>query len=203
MELILIRHAQTAWNTRRCFQGSSDTPLSEYGVEQARRLGERMKNKKIDRIIASPKQRAQDTAKAIAVHHGLTVEIEERIREVEFGSWEGKNYDDLEAEGDPGIAYYCKDRDFYGFPGEQSLFNARCRIGAFLDELKRQYWETDATIVLVGHAAIFRMGIFHLLDMGNCYYDKMDPANTGVTVFQIDKEKGLKMLCFNDTAHLE
>lgn len=203
MELILIRHAQTAWNTRHSFQGSSDTPLSEWGVEQARRLGERLKNKKIDRIISSPKKRAFDTAQAIAAHHGLTVEIEERIKEIHYGRWEGKNFDDLETEGDPDIGYYRKDRDFYGFPGDQSLFSARCRIGAYLDELKRQYWETDATIVLVGHAAIFRMGIFHLLDIGNIYYEKMEPANAAMTIFRIDKEKGLKMLCFNDGAHLE
>ncbi len=203
MELIFVRHAQTAWNTRHSFQGSSDTPLSEYGMEQARRLGERLKNKRIDRIIASPKQRAQDTAKAIAIHHGLTVETEESLREIDFGYWEGKNFDDLEAEGDPGLAYYRKDRNFYGFPGEGSLFNGRCRIGRFLDELKLNYWETDTTIVLVGHAAIFRMGIFHLLDIGNAYYEKLEPANAAITVFQIDKQKGLKMLCFNDAAHLE
>lgn len=203
MELIMIRHAQTEWNKRRSFQGSSDNALSELGKEQARRLGERLKNKKIDRVIASPKKRAQDTAKAIAVHHGLEVETDERLTELNYGRWEGKNFDDLEAEGDPDIAYYRKDRDFYGFPDGLSLFGGRCRIGAFLDELKRQYWETDATIVLVGHAGIFRMGIFHLLDIGNTYYDKMEPANAAMTVFRIDKEKGLKMLCFNDAAHLE
>ena len=203
MELILIRHAQTAWNTRRSFQGSSDTPLSEVGQEQARLLGERLKKKKIDRIISSPKQRAMETARAIAAHHGLMVEAEECLREIDFGDWEGKNFDDLEAEGDIRLSYYRRDRNYYGFPGEGSLFNGRSRIGKFLEELKLKYWETDATIVLVGHAAIFRMGIFHLLDIGNAYYDRMEPANAAMTVFRIDKEKGLKMLCFNDAAHLE
>ncbi len=203
MEIIFIRHGETAWNPDNRFQGSSDTGLSETGKEQVRRLGERFKNRKVDRIISSPKRRAQDTAAAIAAGHGLTVETDDRLREIDYGYWEGKNLPELLAEGDSGAEGYKKDRDFYGFPGEGSLFNARYRIGSFLDELKKEYWETDKTIVLVGHAAIFRMGIFHLLDIGNIYYDRMFPANTGITVFKITKESGVRMMCYNDTAHLE
>lgn len=203
MELILIRHGETAWNPEGRFQGSTDMELSEIGKEQARLVGERLKNRKIDRIIASPMKRARDTAAAVAGHHGLTVETEERLREVDFGEWEGKNGKELREESDLHIDYYFKDRDFYGFPGEGSLANARYRVGSFLDELKWKYWETDETIVLVGHGAIFRMAIFHLLDIGNIYYSRMVPENTGITRFKISKQKGLQMICYNDTAHLE
>ena len=203
MELMLIRHGVTAWNKDRRFQSNADNDLSELGREQARRLGERLKNRKITRIIASPMRRAQDTAAAIAIHHGLTVETEERLREIDYGYWEGKNSAELVAEGDPLVPYYLKDRDFYGFPGEGSFFNARNRVGSYLEELKRQYWDTDDVIILVGHAAIFRMAIFHLLDLGNVYYKRFDPANAAITSFKITKENGIQMVCFNDTGHLE
>lgn len=203
MELILIRHGETAWNPEGRFQGSTDMELSEVGKEQARLLGERLKNKKIDRIIASPMKRAQQTAAAVAVHHGLTVETESRLQELDFGEWEGTNVKELREAKDPHIEYYLKDRDFYGFPGEGCLANARYRIGSYLDELKWKYWETDETIMLVGHGAIFRMAIFHLLDIGNIYHNRMLPDNTSITRFKITKKNGLKLLCYNDTAHLE
>lgn len=203
MRLLLIRHGETAWNPDNRFQGSADTELSEKGREQARRLGERLRGKRIDRIISSPLSRARETAEAIAGHHGLTVEIEPRLCEVNYGYWEGKNASELLAEGDPGIGDYLRDRDYYGFPGEGTLNNARYRIGSYLDELKRGYWETDEVIVLVGHAAIFRMGIFHLLDIGNIYYYRIVPSNTGITTFSLSKEKGIRLECYNDTSHLD
>ena len=50
---------------------------------------------------------------------------------------------------------------------------------------------------------IFRMAIFHLLDLGNVYYKRFDPANAAITSFKITKENGIQMVCFNDTGHLE
>lgn len=203
MELILIRHGETAWNPEGRFQGTTDMELSEIGKEQVRLLGERFEHIKVDRVIASPMKRAQDTAAAVAGPSGLTVETEPRLQEVLFGEWEGTNPAELKEAGDPRIDLYLKDRDFYGFPGEGSLFNARYRIGSYLDELKWKYWETDKRIVLVGHGAIFRQAVFHLLDIGNVYYTRLILDNTGITRFKITKSNGIRMLCCNDTAHLE
>ena len=202
MKLILIRHGETDLNKNGAFQGTSDMVLSDKGREQVQRLGERMKQIKIDRIISSPKKRAVETAAAIAQHHNLGIEIDDRLQEVDFGHWEGKVLWEMCRDGDEDAILYQNEKNFYPIPGEGSLNRARWRIGGFIDELKLSYWETDKTIVLVGHAAIFRMAMFHLLDMGNNFYRKFAPSNAGITVFQISKKSGARVVTFNDTSHL-
>ncbi len=44
MEIYFIRHGETLWNTLKIFQGSSDSPLTELGMSQARKLGEKLKD---------------------------------------------------------------------------------------------------------------------------------------------------------------
>lgn len=202
MRLILIRHGETDLNKNGAFQGTSDLELSREGREQVRRLGERMKMVEIERIISSPKRRAYQTAMAVAKHHDIAVELDDRLMEVDFGDWEGKVLGEMCRDGDEDAILYRDERNFYPIPGEGSLNRARWRIGSFIDELKLKYWETDKTIVLVGHAAIFRLAMFHLLDMGNNFYRKFAPSNAGITVFQISKKHGVRVVTFNDISHL-
>ena len=54
IKLYLIRHGETEWNSIKRWQGWTDIELSEKGRNQARLLGERMKNMDIDEIYSSP-----------------------------------------------------------------------------------------------------------------------------------------------------
>lgn len=58
MKLYIARHGETTWNAQNKVSGRTDVPLTEKGMEQARRLAERMSGLPIDVIFASPLQRA-------------------------------------------------------------------------------------------------------------------------------------------------
>ena len=62
MRLLLTRHGQTDWNVQGKAQGRTDTELNSTGIEQAKRLAEKIKNYNIDIIISSPLKRARKTA---------------------------------------------------------------------------------------------------------------------------------------------
>jgi probable phosphoglycerate mutase len=62
VKLILARHGETAWNAEGRYQGQEDIPLSATGEAQARALGERLREVRIDRAVASPLSRALRTA---------------------------------------------------------------------------------------------------------------------------------------------
>ena len=62
MKIILARHGETPWNAEGRYQGQEDIPLSPIGQAQARALGERLRDVRIDRAVASPLVRAVHTA---------------------------------------------------------------------------------------------------------------------------------------------
>ena len=62
MRILLARHGETAWNAEGRYQGQEDIPLSPVGEAQARALGERLRDVRIDRAVASPLSRALRTA---------------------------------------------------------------------------------------------------------------------------------------------
>lgn len=99
----LVRHGQTVFNREERLQGRIDSPLTELGVAQARRVGDWFAPKIAAggawRILASPLGRTQATARLIAEAAGFagTVETDDRLIELSLGSWEGLARPQIEA----------------------------------------------------------------------------------------------------------
>ena len=93
--LLLARHGETDWNRELRIQGSSDIELNELGREQARTLAEELADVELDAIYASDLSRARATAEAVAATKGLPVQLDARLRERAFGSWEGLTREDV------------------------------------------------------------------------------------------------------------
>ena len=87
--IIFVRHGETAWNLELRYQGQGDSPLSEQGVAQAKRVGDFLSRRKIAAVYTSDLGRAVFTAETIAQHHGLKPIADQRLREMTFGVWEG------------------------------------------------------------------------------------------------------------------
>jgi len=97
--ILLVRHGETEWNLQRRVQGRFDSPLTERGVAQAHAIGElvrRLPDAAVARIVASPLGRARRTAEIIAGHLGARLIIDDRLREISVGSWDGLTYRDIE-----------------------------------------------------------------------------------------------------------
>lgn len=92
--LLLARHGETDWNRDHRWQGHTGPPLNEKGRRQAQALAASVAD--IDAIYSSDTQRARDTAEIVAAHLGATVETDERLREVNFGEWEGLTREEID-----------------------------------------------------------------------------------------------------------
>jgi broad specificity phosphatase PhoE len=88
-EILLTRHGETDWNVGRRVQGHTDIPLNVAGVDQARVLAEQLAGEPLKAVFSSDLSRALDTATAVADMHGLVVTVDPRLREKNFGTWEG------------------------------------------------------------------------------------------------------------------
>ena len=136
MEILLIRHGETAWNRERRMQGHIDIPLNDEGQRQARALGSALAAERPDAIWSSDLQRARDTAQAIADAHGMTPQLSESLRERCYGAFEGMTYQEI-GERYPEAMRQWKARDLHArFPaGEREAetlheFHQRCVAAA-------------------------------------------------------------------------
>jgi broad specificity phosphatase PhoE len=89
MEIFFVRHGETEWNRKELLQGTTDVPLSETGMLQAKETAKKLKGNEFDAVYVSPLQRALQTAEILLGKKGGIV-IEQRLRERHFGKFEGE-----------------------------------------------------------------------------------------------------------------
>lgn len=140
MELLLIRHGETAWNRVRRMQGHIDIPLNEEGQRQARALGAALSVERPVAIYASDLQRARATAQPVADAHAMTVTYDAALRERCYGGFEGLMYEEL-AERFPEAFAQWRARDLH------ARFPAGEREAETLMEFHRRSVETVTALV--------------------------------------------------------
>ncbi len=96
MQITLLRHGMTEGNKKRKYVGRTDESLCPEGMEELRRKKSRMLYPEADFVFSSPMRRCMETAEAL-YPYGEIMEIEE-FREIDFGLFEGKRYEELKKE---------------------------------------------------------------------------------------------------------
>lgn len=154
--LILVRHGETDWNREGRLQGGQDIPLNALGREQAAEAAGRLRALEpgfaaLD-FIASPMQRARETMDILRRELALPAgayRVDERLRELTFGSWEGFTWKDVQkAEREQA---QLRKRDKWGFvpPGGESYRMLAERVRPALAGLTRE-------TVIVSHGGVAR-----------------------------------------------
>ena len=87
--ILLARHGETDWNRDGRWQGWADPPLNDAGRAQARELAERLRETPFDAVYSSDLRRARETAELVAEPHGVPVDVDAGLREIDVGSWSG------------------------------------------------------------------------------------------------------------------
>lgn len=95
MRVILVRHGETTWNAEQRLQGQDNAPLSQRGVQQAKRFAAFARALAPDRVVSSDLGRTRETASLIGF---ADVPMDERLREIDMGEWTGRIKPELEAE---------------------------------------------------------------------------------------------------------
>ncbi|MGB1612465.1 MAG: histidine phosphatase family protein [Arenicellales bacterium] len=152
MTLLIARHGQTDWNLARRWQSRSDIPLNATGVTQADSLALQLLAEQYRpvRIISSPLSRARQTAEIMGRVLGLSVEVDQRLTELDLGEWEGCLEAELRAEDPARYDHWRSEGYLIAPPGGESLFDVAERVRPLVTELK-----TDpGDLLLVGHQGV-------------------------------------------------
>lgn len=95
MKIYITRHGETEWNKEGRMQGWKNSNLTEDGIKNAKKLGERLKHVDFDCIYCSPLGRAVDTAKYIRQDKDTKIVLIDSLKEMGFGKWEGMEQDTI------------------------------------------------------------------------------------------------------------
>ena len=147
--IALLRHGETEGGTR--FRGSLDDPLTLAGWEQMRAA---VGKEHWQRIVASPLKRCAEFAGELALCLGVPLEVDERLREIHFGTWEGKTAAELMESDGEALTRFWRDPAVYPPPGAEPLETFQARVLAAWRDLQRDH--RGDRVLVVSHGGVIR-----------------------------------------------
>jgi broad specificity phosphatase PhoE len=133
---VLCRHGATTVNVEKRFLSTFDPPLCAEGRTQCERLREALRGFAFERCLVSPMQRCRETRELIAP--ALPFEVDGALREVDFGSWEGKSLEWVEAHAPELLARRRRDPVRFRPPDGESFEDAAVRLQPLARRLPAQ-----------------------------------------------------------------
>jgi probable phosphoglycerate mutase len=195
MSIYLIRHGETEGNAERRLQ-LPDIPLNQTGLEQAARLGDRLQDAGIQRVLTSDLTRAQQTAEAVAASTGNQVELEPLLQERSFGDHRGMLYSEIGPE---------LFTEAYKPLNGETTEDFRRRVHRAWDRVTSSVDGMAGHLAVVTHGLVYRELLASCLDLprdadGEPVEPPM-PRNTALTV--IEARRPWKVTLLVCAAHLE
>jgi phosphoserine phosphatase len=214
MNIIIVRHGETAWNREGRYQGRTDIPLSPTGEGQAAALGQRLHDVAIDRAVASPLARAKRTAQLALGDRADMLTLDEDLLEISHGAWEGKLASEIE-QSDPEMLRRWRHHPSATQPAGPDMERTSGRWGAgraeTLADVTQRAWRAlqratlgllpEQTLLLVAHDAVNRALICKIigLPIEQVWSFQQSPAT--VNALTGDTIDSLQLVRLNDAAH--
>lgn len=186
--LLLVRHGSTGESYRRRYVGSTDVPLDGNGRRQAAALAALVGGRRPGKCYSSPLQRAMETAEAIVSPLELSVEVLPELREIDFGQWEGRTFEEIQESGPQDVNRWADLAPDFGFPGGESIRDFLSRVSGAVERMVGD--EADA-VVAVTHGGVIRAAICRLLGLDHRHYLAFDVRQGSVTVIELFDGKGV------------
>ena len=197
--IYIVRHGQTEWNLLGKTQGHGNSDLTPKGIEQAELLADSMTKYPIDYIYSSDLGRAYQTAEIIGYKLSIEVEKTEALREMNFGTWEGRIIKDI-IEEDPELYKMWRNEPHLAkIPQGETLSQIKERTDAFIKEINEKY--DGKHIVLVTHSLCARIMLLSFLDSDVKNIYRINQANTALNIIEL-RDYGPVVMKMNDTTHI-
>ena len=155
MQVYLFRHGQTAGNAENKYLGATDEPLSELGIETAQKAG---CDPAVTEVLVSPLKRARMTAAILFPNARQRVCT--GFREMDFGDFEGRSYQDM--ENDPDYRYWVEVTECMGpCPhGDATIVFQHRVCAAFRREVEKALQAGQERLYILAHGGVI-MSVLH------------------------------------------
>ncbi len=199
---VLLRHGETALTPQKRFSGSggTDPVLSEIGLGQAERVAAALAARgTIQAIVSSPLIRCRQTASAVAARLGLDVNVEEGLRETDFGAFEGLTFAEAKERFPAELDAWLASPDVAP-PGGESFAEVAVRVAEARDRLVERY--AGRTVLLVTHVTPVKTLVQLALGAPPESLFRMELSAASLTAIAYYADGNASLRLFNDTSHL-
>jgi probable phosphoglycerate mutase len=200
----IVRHGESADNASGDrYSGITDSPLTKQGLQQAEDVGHFLEEEHIDRIYTSPMKRAIETARIIQSITGGEIIIDRRLREMDYGEWEGLTREEVSQRW-PELYSAYKEDPIKNYPpnGEDPKETLERILDLWGDIKIATSSESVSKIILVTHKSIGRLLLCYISGKPLSKYKEVRFDNGSITKVVIDKLGNAKIEYENKTDHL-
>ncbi len=147
-KIFVIRHGQTTDNKEQIFSGTRNTDLTEEGIDEAKKIGDELKNEKINKAYQSNQLRSSHTLSLVLDDYHPNVEIftDERIKERDYGDLTGKSKVELEKENPEQYKLWHRSYDVAP-PNGESIKDVEERVMGFLYDVLPKFNKDDVVLI--------------------------------------------------------
>lgn len=185
MNIYFVRHGETEWNKEGRLQGWLNSELTEDGKKQAALLREQLQLS-FDKIYSSPSKRAVDTA-MILTNDEKSIILDERLKEIHLGSWQGRLISEIEKEDAERYALYCQSPEQYIPDDGESIEQLKMRMGDFFRDCLQEQAEN---VLVVTHGVSIRALLLAIYDWPTSkIWDFDEIVGTSVTKMTVNSNE--------------
>jgi probable phosphoglycerate mutase len=198
--ILLVRHGETDWNASGRIQGHNDTPLNAAGRQQAQRTAQRLAREPIKALYSSDLARAFETATIIGAPLGLTVVTSARLRERQYGLWEGLTAAEIQARYPEQFAIWRARTTGFAPPQGETRSELLTRALAELQTIARRH--VRDMVVVVTHGGLCYVLINHILGSVDGDQREFTFGNASIHTLEVTGDRW-SVISMDETAHLQ
>jgi len=195
-DLVLVRHGETIWHAENRYAGASDVELSRQGRAQAAQLAAWASSAGLCAIWASSLSRALATATPCAERAGLPLQVDLRLRELDFGDGEGLTAGEMRQRFPEAFAAFGIDPVANHLPGGEDPAAAVGRFVAGLNDIAEGH--PGGRVLVVAHTTVIRLALCHFLGAPLDHYRRLFPIIRNCALTEVRMEgRRAALLQFN------
>lgn len=201
VNIYIARHGETKWNIEGRMQGFKNSDLTQRGINDARSLGESLKDIDFDCIYSSPLGRALDTAKYIRQDDNIKIILDDSLKELNLGLWEGMTHEEIKEKYPLQYNNFREHPESFESQGGESFLELIKRVEDGLNNIIKD--ENHENILIVTHTCVIKA--ISIIVKGNDVKDFWNLPfinNTSLTILEVIN-KEIKVLLEADVSHLK
>ncbi len=202
-DVVLLRHGDTKLSPERRFSGigSWDLGLSAAGRDQAQRAAGSalLRDCAIAEVVSSPLTRCQETARIVADALGVSIVVEEDLRELDFGVWEGMTFDEIQDRYPEDLQRWTQSAEASPTGSSETFAAVVDRMGSVAERFAVRY--AGASVLAVTHITPIKALVAHALGAPPTALFRMELSSACFSrISYTGGEASVRLL--NDTSHL-
>ncbi|MDP9034103.1 MAG: histidine phosphatase family protein [Myxococcota bacterium] len=200
LTLHMVRHGETPQAADGYLAGEIDPELTPKGRAEAAAVAQLARTLGLNAVYVSPKIRARQTAAPVSQACGLEPIVEDGLREISYGEWEGRKESQISAQEPEAYTAWCRDPSLIAPPGGETAFAIAARALPVLVKATRDY--PSGIVMFVSHKATIRVIACALLGIPlGRFRDRMACPTASLTTFDF-AERGAMLMRAGDIHHL-